>query len=428
MKTMSANGLGSVPLSRRAVLRGIGLGAVSVAALAACGTGGNSSSDGVTDITMWGSWSGDQVTQLNQHLAAFNAAQTSIRATYVVKELVEQSLLTAIAGGGVPDIVLWDRYQTALYARKGALTAIDDLVARDGVDLGQFYQSPLTEMRVDGKLYGLPLLVDNRSLFYNKAHLDEAGVTPPTTWAELAEVASALTVRENGTLKRAGFALNDVGLFNIWILQAGGRLVNPDGTIGFNSEAGLAVLDFWDELLNRRKVYELGFGEGGDPFAEQIVSMKYDGPWALAGLDQVSGLDYGIVEPVKGPNGDRGAVTGGFGLVIPKGARNVDAAWEFAKWWTTQPANGVNFAKLSAWVPANIEAANDPYFTENDHYKAFIGAMNYAQIRPNTPGYSDVEGQALIPALQKFMAGELSARDALAEAEELGNAILAQNR
>jgi multiple sugar transport system substrate-binding protein len=424
------NTFGSARLSRRAALKGIGLGAVSLAALAACGADdGGSSSGGVTNITMWGSWSGDQIAQLNQQLAAYNAAQTKIKATYVAKELVEQSLLTAIAGGGVPDIVLWDRYQTALYASKGALAPVDDLVARDSVDLGQFYQPPLTEMKVGGKLYGLPLLVDNRSLFYNKTQLTQAGVKPPTTWAELAEAASALTVRENGKLKRAGFAVNDVGLFNIWIRQAGGQLVSADGTkVAFNSEAGLAVLAFWDELLHQRKVYELGFGEGSDPFAEQNVSMKYDGPWALAGLDKVSGLDYGIVEPVKGPKGDQGAITGGFGLVIPKGAKNVDAAWEFAKWWTTQPANGVNFAKISGWIPAATKAANDPYFTGNDHYKAFIATMNYAQIRPSTTGYSDVEGQALIPALQKFVAGELSAKDALAQAEQQGNAILAQNR
>jgi multiple sugar transport system substrate-binding protein len=155
--------------------------------------------------------------------------------------------------------------------------------------------------------------------------------------------------------------------------------------------------------------------------------MKFDGPWALSGLDQTD-VDYGIVPPPAGPNGDKGAGMGGFGLVIAEGAKNPEGAWAFMKWWTTQPENGVGFAKIAGWIPANIEAANDPYFTDNDHYAAFIETLEFAQTRPQVAGYSDVEGLALIPSLQKFLSGELTAEEALAEAETLSNQILADNR
>lgn len=411
-------------LTRRHALVGMGLGALALAGCTADPDGG--SGDG--KLTMWGSWSGEQIGQLEKQLAAFNASQDEIEVTYEAQELVEQKLLTAIAGGGVPDVVLWDRYQTALYAGKGALAPVDELVKRDGVDMSAFYQPPVTEMTVDGKLYGLPLLVDNRSLFYNKAVLDEAGIAPPKTWAELGDAAAELTVRENGELKRAGFMLDDLGLFNIWLIQAGGSLLGPDGkTVGFNSDAGRAVLDFWDDLLRRRKVFELGFGDGVDAFAQGSAALKYDGPWALSTYDAVDGLTYGIVPPVAGPAGGNGAVTGGFGLVIPEGSPNKEAAWTFAKWWTTNAVNGVDFARISGWIPANVAGATDPYFTGDEHYAAFITAMEYAQIRPTVSGYADVEALALIPALEKFMAGELSAADALAQAETQGNQILGEN-
>lgn len=410
-------------------IAGIALATASVVALSGCGSsGGDTAANGAEKVVMWGSWSGEQIDQLEEQAAAFNESQDDYEVSYVAQELVEEKLLTALAGGEVPDVVLWDRYQTSLYAPKGALASIDDFVAEDSVDLDAFYAPALSEMEVDGELYGLPLLVDNRSLFYNQTQLDEAGIEPPTTWDELKTAAVALTEKDGGTLERSGFDMSDPGLFNQYLAQAGGSLLNEDETkTAFNSPEGLEVLEFWQELLDEG-VFQQGFGEGATPFAEGTMSMKYDGPWALSTLDQVDGLEYGVTPPVAGPNGDTGAYMGGFGLVIPEGAKNAEGAWEFMKWWTTQPENGVNFGKIAGWIPANIEAANDPYFTEDPHYSAFIETLEYADVRPSVEGFSDVEGKALVPALEQFMAGELTAQQALDQAQEQGDQILADAR
>jgi multiple sugar transport system substrate-binding protein len=402
--------------------------AVTVAGCASGGSGGEASGDGPEPVVMWGSWSGDQVDQLEEQAARFNESQDEYEVSYVPQELVEEKLLTALAGGQVPDVVLWDRYQTALYAPKGALAPIDEFVEKDDVDTSMFYEPALGEMTVDDTLYGLPLLVDNRSLLYNKTLLADAGVEPPTNWEELKTAAEALAVSDGGKLTQAGMDLSDPGLFNMYLAQAGGQLLNDDQTkTAYNSPEGIEVLEFWKSLLDA-DVYEQGFGDTGDSFAESKTAMKLDGPWALSTLDKVDGLEYGVVPPPAGPDGDTGAYMGGFGLVIPEGAKNAEGAWEFMKWWTTEAENGVAFGEIAGWIPANIEAANDPYFTENEHYSAFIETMNYAQARPNVKGYSDVDGKALVPALERFLSGEISAEQALKEAQEQGDQILEQNR
>ncbi|GAA1440620.1 ABC transporter substrate-binding protein [Leifsonia poae] len=406
------------------------LALVAALGLSACSAGtGSSASGGTKDVTFWGSWSSaEQVAQINKQVAAFNKDQSQYKVTYAAQNLVEQKLLTGEASGQVPDVVLWDRGQTSLYVSKGALQSIDDLVKKDSVDLDQFYSEPTAEMTVDKKVYGLPILVDNRSLFYNKKILDKAGVSVPTTWDELKNVAQKVTTVEGGKTTVAGFMLDDPGLFNMWLQQAGGTMLNKDESkTDFNNEKGLEVLDFW-KSLQQEKVFQQGFGAGTDPFAANKAAMKYDGPWDISTYNGVDGLDYGVAEPLAGPDGDKGAVTGGFGLVVPKGAKNVDGAWAFMKWWATQPANGVSFGKIAGWVPANKEAASNEFFTADPHYAAIVKALSYAKIRPTVAGYSDVEGKALIPALQKFMSGELSAKDALAQAQEQGDQILAQNR
>ena len=40
----------------------------------------------------------------------------------------------------------------------------------------------------------------------------------------------------------------------MWLQQAGGTMLNADNTAtAFNSEAGMTVLDFWDQLMNQAK-------------------------------------------------------------------------------------------------------------------------------------------------------------------------------
>lgn len=91
--------------------------AVTAAGCSAGDTGGGTA-DGPESVVMWGSWSGDQVKQLEEQAARFNDSQDEYEVSYVPQELVEEKLLTALAGGQVPDVVLWDRYQTSLTRRR----------------------------------------------------------------------------------------------------------------------------------------------------------------------------------------------------------------------------------------------------------------------------------------------------------------------
>lgn len=422
-------------ISRRGFAQ-LTLAATALAGLSACSgpigapaPGGGGGAGGASgEVTFWGSWVGDQAKQMEAQVQRFNAAQTALQARYVPQKELEQKLLTGLASGSVPDVVLWDRFQTSLYVPRGALQSISDRVTADGVDVGSMYEQAVGELTVADQLYGLPLLVDNRSLFYNTEMLDAAGLTPPTTWDELGTAATKLTRRSGSTLQVSGFALDDPGLFSIWIRQAGGTMLTADNSaVAFNSPQGLQVLQFWKELMDAG-VYELGFGAGGVPFAEKKVAMTYTGPWAFADLDKVADLTYGTAEPVAGPTGDKAAGMGGFGLAIPEGAKNADGAWEFMKWWCADAANGVEFGRISGQIPANRTAANDAFFTGDDKYKALIATMEYAAVRPAVAGYSDMEGKALIPNLQKFLAGEIGAEQALAASETMGNQVLAENR
>ena len=383
-------------------------------------------------VTVWGEWSGEGEGQIKTMIDLFNQAQSEYEAEYVVQQDMITKFLTGATSGQTPDVLVWDRWQTALYAPRGVLHAITDRMEADGISADAFYGEAVRELTWEDQLYGLPLTVDARALFYNKAHLEEAGVEPPTTWDELREVAPALTKRDGDTLTQAGFSLGDVGLFSMYLRQAGGTMLTEDlSKTNFNNEKGLSVLQLWQDLMDAGVYevgYEAGLGEGTDAFVTGKVSMVLSGPWSIGTYEKFGqDLDFGVIPPFAGPNGDKGSVMGGFGLVIAEGAKEQDGAWELVKWWLADPANALTWGKTASNIPGNIEAAQDPFFTDDEHIAPVVETLEFATIRPPVAGYAPMEVDALIPNLQLFMEGRQSAEEALRKAQEDGDRILQEN-
>ncbi|MET9242504.1 ABC transporter substrate-binding protein [Nonomuraea sp. NPDC003709] len=392
----------------------------------------SSSAGGVVRLKFWGDWSGEGEQQFKTMTAAFNKTHPKIQVDYVVQEDMLTKFLTASTSGQAPDVMFWDRWRTASYAPKGVLTPIDDLLKKDGIERERFYGEALRELTHGGKLYGLPLTVDARALFYNKAHLKEAGVEPPRTWAELEQAAVKLTRREGGKLVRAGLSMDDTGLFSMYLRQAGGQMVSDDcSRTTFNGPQGLQVLDLWSRLV-KAGVYQSGFekglGEGTDAFATGKVSMILTGPWNITTYQKYGkDLDFGIVPPPTGPQGGSASLMGGFGLVIPQAAKHKDAAWEFVKWWTAEKDNALLWARTSLNIPGNVQAAQDPFFSGDPFWKPILDTLQYAKIRPACAGYAPMEEESLIPNLQLLMEGKTTAQQALAKAQEQGDRVLTEN-
>lgn len=396
------------------------------------GSGDGGGSGKPVELTFWGDWGGEGQKQFETMVDAFNKSQDRIRVKYVLQQDMITKFLTAATSGGAPDILFWDRWRTSLYAPKNVLHPLDDYMAKDGIAKDAFYEESIKELSYNDKLYGLPLTVDARALFYNKKLLDEAGVKPPTTWAELEEAAVKTTKWNGDKLEVAGFSLGDNGLFNMYLQQAGGTMLTEDGKTNFNNEQGKTVLNFWNKLLNEDRVYKVGFeqglGEGTDAFVTGKLAMHYTGPWMLSTYKKYGkDLDFGIVPPPAGPNGDKGSVMGGFGLVIPEGAKHKEEAWEFIKWWTANKDNALLWAKTSLNMPGLKAALEDPFFKDDPLWQPFMETLEFAKIRPAHPGYSVMENDGLIPNLQLYQQGEQSLEDTLAKAQSQGDKLLADN-
>jgi len=286
-----------------------------------------------------------------------------------------QRLLTAIAGGVPPDMMMFDRFAIPEWAARGALTELTPLLNNQSqgdpnrIDLSEDYPWTVEEgsYRKPGTagkagVFGIPATVDCRLLFCNTNELRQVGMIdhqtgeprPPKTWEELRDLARRLTIvdRATGQLVRLGFAPN-VG--NSWLYmyawEAGGELLSRDGTkVTLDTppvrRALKFIVDLFDDSGGVAKVnsFESSFQEAGplDPFLTGEVAMKIDQTWSLQQMiNWKPDMDF-LTSPAPIP-ADRLAAgakpitwSGGMSYIIPRGAQEEEGAFKLIQFLSSR--------------------------------------------------------------------------------------------
>ena len=208
-----------------------------------------------------------------------------------------------------------------------------------GFNWDDFYQVERLAATVNGKVVGVPALVDNLALVYNKALFDKAGVAYPTkdwTWTDFRDAAKKLT---DPAAKQFGWAyVNDGSEDTVWrflalLWQAGGDLLNADNTkSALDSPQGLKAMTLLHDMAVTDKSVYLDSGNQNylNLFNSGKIAMLWTGPWDLSGINP--GVRYGV-EILPG-DVTHATIAGPDNYVlIDNGAQQVANAWDFINWF-----------------------------------------------------------------------------------------------
>jgi multiple sugar transport system substrate-binding protein len=107
---------------------------------------------------------------------------------------VQKTTATLAGDSGTYDIVETYGFAVPQYAAQQKLQPLDDLVAQfeQEYGLGEINADMRQALSYEGKLYGLPMQSQMYVLAYRKDVFDQLGLQPPTTFAELRDVATAI--------------------------------------------------------------------------------------------------------------------------------------------------------------------------------------------------------------------------------------------
>ncbi len=356
---------------------------------------------------------------------------------YVNSDFALQKATVALQGNKQPDISYQYGTNMPQLAQSPKLVDLTSRVNESSYDWNDFYPGERAVATVNDKVYGVPALVDNLAVVYNKDLFAKAGLQEPGpdwTWADMRADAKALNDPANkvfGMVFPADGSETMVWQYLPFLWQGGGDILAPDGkTVAFNQQPGVNALEMLHSIYQDGSMY-LDFqpdsGKYGQLFNSGKIGMVITGPWDLSGFPDVN---YGVQQlPSPEAGGSHQTIAGPDNWVIfDNGQERVDAAWKFLSFMTS-PQQVLQDSLDTSHLPTRESVAKmpefKPFFTKYPGTQVFVENLNNVlTARPQIPQYpriSQALGQALIAAIQ----GKMSAQDALNQAADQSNGFLA---
>ena len=308
-------------------------------------------------VDYWEKWTGDEEAGMRQIVNDFNETvgrDKHIFVRYLSTSAIEQKTLVAAAAGVPPDVAGLFNQNIPQFGAMDALEPLEDLATARGITADSYKKVFWDECHYDGHLYGLVSSAYDLALYYNKQLYAQGASSlrahglypdrPPQTIAELDEYAKALDrIDPSGRILLAGYLPMEpnwyINYMGIWF---GGSWWNDKEKKFTFTDPGEVRAFTWIQSYSRRlgpqavAAFQSGFGAFDTPqnsflaptvtmvqqgtfFAHFIHHQKpsMDGQWAAAPF------------PSFDPKLKDATYCNCDVLVIPRGAKNKQQAFEF---------------------------------------------------------------------------------------------------
>ncbi len=286
----------------------------------------------------------------------------------------------------------------------------------------------------NGKVYGMPWLMDVKYFMYNKDMLQKAGITaPPATWEELVD--QAKIIKQKGIAEfpiiwswnqKEGVVCD----YTVLLFGNGGAFLDASGKPVFNNDKGVQVLTWMKQTLDDglsnpssvasdENAVEADFLAGKSAFAVNWLFQYSDSNDATK--SQIVGQAAFAPMPVFKAGADAGikgsSVDGSSAFAIMSTSPYIDQTW---KWLSYLASNDVQMKFSAEMLPVwqtdfqgdtlkTLVAANP---NNPVTVPAFMAQFPYANERPTVAYYN--EGSAALQlAIQQALTGVATPKDAL---------------
>jgi ABC-type glycerol-3-phosphate transport system substrate-binding protein len=441
--------------TRRTVLRGSAIGAASVGALglAACGAGGGGDALPVKKVRTavatvrfmpLGSgtslqWQLGQVEKFNQTKGA------ELKINVKAEPEADQTALftkfqTTSAAGDPPDVSRLKEVWTFESAAKGALAKLDGYFKTDKEhNAADFLPRFQDAMKYKGVNYGIARELSLTIPFFNRTLVEAAGLNPdkpPTTYDEFREWSRRMT-KPGATPDTSQwgfdyyeFSTREINMnqFLGFVRRFGGQFWNKDRTaVGMNTQPAYDAMDYLVTLIQKdRSVvppdsglpspWSVGRNTGKVGMWEVVSSNIQTIPMAAPDLK------FGVFLWPKKPNNNQNF--GPVSSAIAQATKDLDASWEFAKWWNSPELQTGWFLNGGGAAPARKSLFEAPPFTTSPLWKAVIPGFNSpdGRTRPLAVRYNEL-AEAMVPALIDGFKGKIPPKQAVDESVQAGTAF-----
>jgi multiple sugar transport system substrate-binding protein len=333
-----------------------------------------------TSLTFWPSSNPEEIQFATQIVAEWNAAHPDIQVRMQplpASRSTEEVLLAAIAARTTPDVAA-NIYPGAIsqFVDAGGLYQHDTLpgfrpfmVERSGEAVVDLYTHP------SGHVFQIPWKANPVMFAYNVTLLAEAGIDPADLATYSGFLEAARTVQQHwGGSKYLYAPTVDVtwwqrffDFYTLYIAASGGQtLLDADGAVVFDGEAGLAVFEFLATLFRE------GLAPKGQTAQNRFFGgtalLEQAGPFTMPFYERNApeGFEFALIPPPV-PDARAGEEVYTYGdpknIGIFSTTRHPEEAWQFIQ-FILSPENDARFMHITGQIPYRLGMEDDPLFSD----------------------------------------------------------------
>jgi multiple sugar transport system substrate-binding protein len=364
-------------------------------------------------------------------------AQTGVHiniAEFPYANLFEKELIDLNARTGAYDLIMLDDPWFPKFATRESLTDLTQLYEKRGQKGPDedFVSTSIALCRhpyQTGALYALPYVGNSQLFFYRKDIFEKHNLKEPLTWDDVLAAAKLISESEttgapdgsrvHGYVMRAAQGNAVVADFMPIFWAFGAEMFDAGGKPTVNSPEGVKALKFMLELGRYSPPGYASFNadEVSAHLLQGTAAMSINWPaWISPFSDPARSKVIGKMEftTLPGASATGRAEIGNWLIAIPRGAKNVDAAFDFLVWATS--AEQMKRSAMRGNPPTRKSVFTDAeLLAKFPAYPAQLRSLESSRPRPRTPLWNEVENAFGI-FLSKANSGELSPEDAMNQA------------
>lgn len=312
----------------------------------------------------------------------------------------QDKMFTLMSAGNAPDLVTPFDPAMRAWADAGLLEPLDPWLEQAGYDLDSFIPANRMARGADGRIYGVIMMSNPRVLFVNRRLLAERGLQPPTTPAELRELALRMKDERTqtfgfATMSASASAFPTYGELMPIVKSFGGDFFR-DGRPTATDPATVAALDFVKQLHTDALIptgqTELVYREA---FAQGKVGAIAVGAFIMAIIKSKNPGAFADFDAVPMPFGSARTTSANGFIAIPRGAKDKDAAARVIltmledEWQRRQ-------VEMSWQIPARPGMVTPEFLAQNPWFQDVLDAVPVAEslapagVEEHTPQIQDV--------------------------------------
>ena len=342
------------------------------------------------EFTYWSAFTGDSQVWDQSRVDAFNelykdkGIKCNVQFVPDGAGINNGKLLSAIAGGQAPDLIICDNATAAYsYAANGSFEKLQPYLDEVNLNVDNFFEGCKDVIYYKDEAYLIPQDTNVMMLYYNPDIAKEAGLdpeNPPKTLDELDQWAEAMTVQEeDGSYSRFGLIpwldLKDDAFTLPWFFGADVYDAETE-KLNLTSPEVVACMEWlqgYGEKYDPEKIQSFTSGLGGmfspdHAFMTGKVGMTITGNWFSNALRVYApDVNYKACAVPVQEGGRANSTTFQTNVfAIPKGAENPELASLFIKFCMSGAVNEDNFAQWRSIPTSDAEFDNVSLTKEGD--------------------------------------------------------------